>query len=211
MTMQTRLRLILLFLLLPLLPACGQDVTGKLGLPEAPLPNYRPVTAAQRFKWFVRSTAGPRSLFLSGPLSAAWGTAFNRPREYGPHWEGFGSRYGIRLTGISTGNAIEASLGAIWKEDPRYLRSPNHAFKARVKYVLVTTFTAPGPDGRSRPAYARYAGIVGNNFLSNLWREPSESDVRHAALRCLFGILGRMGGEAYSEFWPDVRKKVFKK
>jgi hypothetical protein len=211
MTMQTRRRLILLFLLLPLLPACGQDVTGKFGLPEAPLPNYRPVTAAQRFKWFVRSTAGPRSLFLSGPLSAAWGTAFNRPREYGPHWEGFGSRYGIRLTGVSTGNAMEASLGAIWKEDPRYLRSPNHAFKARVKYVLVTTFTAPGPDGRFHPAYARYAGNVGNNFLSNLWREPSESDASHAALRCLFGVLGRMGGDAFTEFWPDVRKKVFKK
>jgi len=52
------------------------------------------------------------SLFLSGPLSAALGTATNSPGEYGPHWAGFGKRYGMRLTGVSTGNAMEASLGA---------------------------------------------------------------------------------------------------
>ena len=32
------------------------------------------------------------------------------PSEYGPHWEGYGKRYGIRLTGIATGNAMEAGV-----------------------------------------------------------------------------------------------------
>jgi hypothetical protein len=209
--MQMRLTLILLFSLSPLLPVYGQDVSQKLGLPEAPVPNYQPITGTQRLKWFARSTVGPRSLFLTGPLSAAWGTALNRPSEYGPHWDGFASRYGIRLTGVSTGNAIEAALGSIWGEDPRYFRSPNRAFKARVKYVIAASFTAPGPDGHFRPAYARYVGNVGNNFLSNTWRVKSESSPGDAALRCVFGALGRMSSDAFTEFWPDVRKKVFKK
>jgi hypothetical protein len=180
-------------------------------LPDGPLPNYKPITGKERLKWFAISTAGPSSLLLSGPWSAGWGTLRNSPPEYGGSWEGFGSRYGMRLTGVSTGNAIEAGLGAIWKEDPRYFPSPNRAFGARVKYVIVTTFTAPGPNGRFRPAYARIAGNVGNNFLSNTWRVPSESSSGDAAIRCVWGALGRMGGDAFTEFWPDVKRIVFKK
>jgi len=179
--------------------------------PESPLPNYQPITGKQRLKWFAITTAGPMSLFVAGPLSAGWGTMLDSPEEYGPHWEGFGQRYGMRLTGVSTGNAMEAALGAIWKEDPRYFHSPRRTFGARVKYVLVSPFIAPGPDGRFRLAYARIAGNVGNNFLSNTWRVPSESDPGDAALRCLWGTLGKMGGNAFTEFWPDVKAHVFGK
>jgi hypothetical protein len=185
-------------------------ITEKIGLPNSPLPNYKPITGQERFKWFVKSTVGPGSLFLSGPLSAALSTATNSPSEYGPHWAGFGKRYGMRLTGISTGNAMEASLGAIWGEDPRYFHSPNRAFGARVKYVISSTFAAPDRDGRFHPAYARFAGNVGNNFLSNTWRADSVADAHHAALRCLYGVLGRMGSNAFMEFLPDVKRRVEK-
>ena len=169
-------------------------------------------TSAEKpsIKWFVKSTVGPSSLFLYGPLSAAaLGTATNSPEEYGPHWAGFGKRYGMRLTGVSTGNAMEASLGAIWGEDPRYFPSPNWAFGARVKYVISSTFAAPGRDGRFHPAYARFAGNVGNNFLSNTWREQSESDTGHALERTALGFLAHMAGNAWNEFWPDAKKKFF--
>src|SRR5207248_11070537 len=106
---------------------------------------------------------------------------------------------------------MEASLGAIWGEDPRYFPSPDLAFEARVEYVISSTFAAPDRDGRFRPAYARFAGNVGNNFLSNTCRADSEADVGHAALRCLYGGLGTLGSNALIEFWPDVRKMVFKK
>ena len=74
---------------------------------------YPPITPKGRLEWFIRSTVGPRSL-TAGLFSAGYGTATNSPHEYGTHWAGFGDRYGMRLTGISTGNAIEASLGAAW-------------------------------------------------------------------------------------------------
>ena len=80
-----------------------------------------------------------------------------------------------------------------------------------MKYIIKTTFLAPRRDGRWRLAYARYAGNVGNNFVSNLWRVDSENDSGNAALRCVWGITGRMGGNAFVEFWPDVKKIMFKK
>ena len=70
---------------------------------------------------------------------------------------------------------------------------------------------APHRDGTLHPAYARYIGNVGNNFLSNTWRVDSENGPGSAALRCLLGVVGRMSGNALAEFWPDVRKMVWKK
>src|SRR5438067_4879988 len=43
------------------------SITEKIGLPGHPLPNYKPVTGPERFKWFVKSTVGPSSLFLWTP------------------------------------------------------------------------------------------------------------------------------------------------
>lgn len=172
----------------------------------SPLPQ-QPITPAERLKWVEISTVGPTSL-AAGVVSAAWGTLYNSPREYGPHWEGFGQRYGMRLTGISTGNAMEAGLGAIWKEDPRYPRAGNKSFGRRVRNVVVMTFMAPNGNGGLRPAYARYLAISGNNFLSNTWREPSEATNNRAALRTGLGFLGRMAGNAFEEFWPDVKRKL---
>jgi hypothetical protein len=197
---------------LPVLGQAGNDASGPAqSFGNNRIANYRPASGTDRAKWFVVSTAGPLSLLAAGPISAGFGTAINRPKQYGPHWEGFGKRYGMRLTGISTGNAIEASLGALWGEDPRYFPSPRRGFGTRVKYVIKTTFVAPRRDGMLHPAYARYIGNVGNNFLSNTWREPSENAAGNALLRCVFGVVGRMSGNAFAEFWPDVRKKVWRK
>ena len=168
---------------------------------------YHPISAENRFGWFVRSTVGPRSL-VAGLFSSGIGTALDSPSEYGPHWVGFGQRYGMRLTGISTGNAMEAGIGAIWSEDPRYFHTVHDTFGDRVKNVLDLTFRAYHRDGERHPAYARYIAIFGNNFLSNTWRVQSEADTEHALIRTAEGFGGRALSDAFSEFVPQVWRKV---
>ncbi len=155
----------------------------------------------------MESTVGPETLAV-GLFSAGIGTARNSPKEYGTHWAGFGKRYGMRLTGVSTGNAIEASLGALWGEDPRYFRDTGKPFKHRLRHVVLSTFTAHDRAGFVMPAYARYVATPGNNFLSNTWRADSEATNRAAALRTVWGFVGLMGKNAFTEFWPDVRQKI---
>jgi hypothetical protein len=125
--------------------------------------SYEPITGKQRLKWFVTSTVGPESL-MAGLFSAGFSTSSNSPSEYGPHWEGFGKRYGMRLTGVSTGHAIEATVGSLWGEDPRYFRAEGQPLKGRVKNIVVMTFLARRRDGNLAPAYARFIGSAGNNF-----------------------------------------------
>jgi hypothetical protein len=161
-----------------------------------------------RFNWVTMTTLGPPSL-AGGVISAGWGTLMNKPEEYGTHWEGFGKRYGMRLTGLATSNAIEASLGSIWGEDPRYPRAEGVPFKARILNVVKMTVLATGRDGQTMPAYSRLAAIPASNFLSNAWRADSEASVHDAVIRTGLGFAGRMAANAFAEFWPDVRKRVF--
>jgi hypothetical protein len=168
---------------------------------------YRPISTRQRIQWELKGTLGPESLF-AGVLSAGMGTALNRPSEDGPSWGGFGQRYGVRLTGVAIGNGIEAGLGAIWGEDPRYDRLPGQPFASRVRNAIKLTFTARYSDGHLRPAYARFVADAGNNVLSDMWRPKSETDPADTLLRMVSGILGRMGANTFIEFWPDVRKHV---
>ena len=169
-----------------------------------------PIDAEGRVKWFVRSSAGPASL-ASGVISAGWGTMLNTPREYGPHWDGFGKRYGMRLTGVVTGNAMEASLGAVWGEDPRYPRAAGQPFAGRIRQIVRMTLLARSAAGGTMPAYARYAAIAGSSFLSNTWRAPSEAGTQHALTRIGLGFVGRMASNAVGEFWPSVRGAMRRK
>jgi hypothetical protein len=172
---------------------------------EAP---YTPITPRQRLRWFITDTIGPYHL-VGGLFTSGLGTALDRPKEYGPHWGGFADRYGMRLTGIVTGNAMEASVGALWGEDPRYFRVPDQKFKARVGNIVRLTFLARHEDGSFEPAYARYIAVSGNNFLSNQWRVQSEANTHDAIVRTAEGFAGRMAANAFEEFWPDVKSRVF--
>lgn len=195
----------------PTFPQTSQSNKGSLkryidAVPSSPA-DYRPITAKDRLEWFARSTIGPRSL-VAGLFSAGLGTANNGPSEYGPHWEGFGKRYGMRLTGISTGNTIEATLGAAWGEDPRYLHTVHQPFGERANNIIDLTFRAYHPDGKRHLAYARFVATFGNNFLSNTWRAQSEADWQHALIRTAEGFGGRALSNAFSEFIPGLWRRV---
>lgn len=171
---------------------------------------YHPITLHQRMRWIVTNSIGPAHL-AGGAISAGFGTALDRPEEYGTHWGGFGERFGIRLTGIVPGNIMEAGIGTIWGEDPRYFRVPDKPFRGRLRNIVMQTFKARQRDGTYAPAYARFIAIPGNNFLSNLWRADSEANTHDAIIRSVDGFAGRVAANAFEEFWPDVKHKLFHK
>jgi len=171
---------------------------------------YQMISGKQRIQWAALETFGPESL-LVGTFSAAIGTGRDNPQEYGPHWDGFAKRYGMRFTGVAASNTIEAGLGALWGEDPRYVRNQNLPFKHRIGNVFLFSFAARNRAGKVKPAYARYIAIPGNNFLSNTWRVNSEATTSAALTRTGYGILAEISSNAWEEFWPDVKRIVFKR
>jgi hypothetical protein len=195
--------------------ASAQPADSEPGGQESTKPatadGYVPITSGERVHWIVDGTIGPQSLFIVGPLSAAWQTAWNVPEEWGRGWSGVGKRYAQREADVAISNTIEAGLGALWGEDPRYIPSARKGIWPRARYALKTSVLAQGRDGRLRPAWGRYAGNTLTNLIENAWLPPSQTTASQTALRSGMGIVTRIGGNLWDEFWPDVVKRLKKR
>jgi len=106
---------------------------------------------------------------------------------------------------------MEAGLGCIWGEDPRYFRVDDRNFSGRLKNVLVMTVATKRSDGHLGPAYARFLAVPASNFLSNTYRADSFSNPKDAVGRTLLAFVGKAAGNAMSEFLPDLVKHVRRK
>lgn len=172
---------------------------------------YVPVTTPQRADWIVDGAIGRKSLFVVGPLATAWQTGFNTPEEWGRGAAGIARRYAQREADVAISNTIEAGLGALWGEDPRYIRSGRKGIWPRARYAIKTVFLTQRRDGSLKPAWGRYAGNTLDNLIENTWLPPSVTTPGQTALRSGMGMLGRLGGNAWEEFWPDVVRRFKKK
>jgi hypothetical protein len=170
---------------------------------------YVPITGLERVRWIVDGIVGPRSLGV-GVLGGIWQTGFNTPQEWGRTPSGFGKRYLEREADVAISNTIEAGLGALWGEEPRYIPSGRRGLRPRVQYALKTAFLAQRRDGRLAPAWGRYAGNVFNNLIENSWLPPSATTPGETAIRSVEGMVTRMLGNLWEEFWPEVRKRIGK-
>jgi hypothetical protein len=72
------------------------------------------------------------------------------------------------------------------------------------------TFLAQNRAGGLMPAYARFIAIPSSSALADTWRPESERSIGNVGLRVGLGVLGRMGTNAFMEFWPDVRRRIFR-
>jgi hypothetical protein len=181
-----------LLFLFAILPVCAQ--------------NYQPLTAEERFRWFGKVTYGPRSLLISGPVTSAWRTYTNRPDEWGPGWEGFGKRYGMRLVNNSVTNGLENSAGAIWKEDPRYFRLGQGPLRHRVRHAFMRTWMSRYGDGEYRFGAAKAIGLVGGAFAQKMWMPDSVTSNRDCLIRIGGGYSSRFLSNIVREFGPEIRK-----
>lgn len=160
-----------------------------------------PFTAVDRVHWLVHQNLSPVAI-LEDVAAGAESTLSNTPKEYGPHWEGFGKRVGIIAANSGVKTVMEAGLGSIWGEDPRYNRTEGERFTVRLGHVVKMAFFARNRAGDTVPAYARLIAVPSGNFLANAWMPDSEAKLSDAALRTGLSFLSRMGGNAIKEFRP---------
>ncbi len=186
--------------------AMGQSTSSQVVAAPEIRTNYIPITAAERGQWVVSNTLSPGNL-MAGAVTSALATWSNSPPEYGPHWDGFAKSNGLRMSATATSSVMEVGLGSLWGEDPRYVPVRGQPFKQRLGNVFRMTVMARNRQGCPMPAYARYIAIPGSTFLSNTWRPDSQTQFGDAAGRISINLLGRVIGNSFSEFGPDLRKR----
>src|SRR5579872_1226955 len=106
-----------------------------------------PIDGQSRLHWLLVENLGPGGL-IENVLIGAAETATNTPKEYGPHWTGFRKRTGMVTANYGVQSLMEAGLGSIWGEDPRYDKTQGLHFGARLGHVVKMTFLARNRDGK---------------------------------------------------------------
>jgi hypothetical protein len=186
-----------------LLPVVG---AAQEGVPAIPVSQgYAPPTAGDRLTWVVEGTASLPVIAVN-TVDSAWSTDVNWPQEWGRGFKGFGRRFGDEEAYATVADAIEASVGAIWSEDPRYKPSGQRSTWRRVHHAVMATVLAPRRDGHLAPAWGRFTAIAAATEIEDEWLPPSARTPGETAWRVADDLIGRTLSNVWDEFWPDVRK-----
>jgi hypothetical protein len=145
---------------------------------------------------------------MAGVIVAGTETMIPFPREWERSAAGLARRYASRDGAIAISNGIEASLGALWGEDPRYSECHCDGVGRRAAHAAKLSVLAARPDGHDAPAWGRYAGTLTSNFAQNAWLPPSGRSWQQMVLRQAGAVSGRFVGNLWAEFWPDVRRRL---
>jgi hypothetical protein len=73
---------------------------------------------------------------------------------------------------------------------------------------MKTVILAQRRDGRLAPAWGRVAGNIVNNLIENTWLPPSVTTGGQTTLRSAQGFGGRAIGNFWSEFRPEIRRRL---
>jgi hypothetical protein len=211
-------------------PADGTAITGKSKLEKETgtindriftvMPNYGtvenasalpPLTTGQKYRL---ATAGVFDYFafpFNGAL-AGIAQANNSPKSWGQGWGAYGKRYGSSFADNSIGTYMTTAVfPSILKEDPRYYQMGKGSFKARAWHGVERLFVTRTDSGHDRFNYSETVGNAAAAAISNIYH-PAE-DRTFSRNIVTFGMLIMWDGcsNELKEFWPDIRRKVFRK
>lgn len=169
-----------------------------------------PPTWEDRRQVFFKKLTGPQAVFETVP-GTLFDTARGFPRQWGRGPAGISKRLGSQYAQFFIGEGIEMGVSALHHEDPRYFRAPGSPFKKRLGHALASAVIVRDDHGQNTIALARIADVYGSWAIATTWCPP---DQRNAAKILGNGTLGlgiKAGGNVFREFWPDVKRKVFKR
>ena len=174
--------------------------------------NIAPLTTRDKWNLAWKETVDPFN-FANAAVGAAWSQLNNSMPRYGRNGAALGERFGAALADFSSQNFLATGLFAsVLHEDPRYFRKgPSAGFWTRVGYSLKQIVVARSDSGREMFNGSNFLGMAAGIGLSNLYYPPESRRGSVMLGRVSTGITGDAIGNLMSEFWPDVRKKLFHK
>lgn len=184
------------------------------------LPNYGtvenakalpPLATAQKFKLASAAVFDWAAYPFNGTL-AAIAQAKNDPKEWGQGWGAYGRRFGASFAdnGIGTYMTI-AVFPSLLKEDPRYYQLGKGGFRRRAYHAVNRLFVTRTDSGHERFNYSESVGNAVAAAISNVYHVPSDRTASRNASTLGFLILYDGLSNELKEFWPDIRRKVFRK
>jgi hypothetical protein len=171
---------------------------------------YKPLTNKQKMTIAVKDSFDYPLYFLGGAF-ALQGQISNDDPSYGQGLKGFAKRYAADYGDQMIGNMMtEGIFPVILHQDPRYFRMAQGSVGKRTWYALTRVFVAHDDNGKLDFNYSEWVGNAAGVAISQSYHFD-DRNARSAAEK----LVTQCGVDAFSqvlkEFWPDVRRKLFKK
>jgi hypothetical protein len=171
---------------------------------------YVPLSLKNKAFLFGYRAIAPASWGKSA-LAAGLAHWQNSPEEWEQGTKGFSMRYGHRMANRGVESVIGFGVAAVLHQDGRYFRNPEAGAGRRILHAVSQTFvTRTDSGGRTFSAW-RFAANYGAQFVSNAWRPESQRDAGETMLRGTVSIGYDAAANIFKEFWPDVKRKIFKR
>jgi hypothetical protein len=169
-----------------------------------------PLGVKDKFRFHAAETASPAFVVemaaYAGVLHAA-----NAPREWGQGAAPYGKRVASAAGATAIRNFFAFAIDSALREDPRYRRAGRGNLFTRVGHAARETLLTRTDRGGTRIAFWRFGSAVGAAYLSNAWYPDRlntlSSGMEQGAATIGLDLLGNIA----SEFWPDVKHKLFRR
>jgi len=125
--------------------------------------------------------------------------------------EGYGRRYASSLANNALRNSIGFALDTTLRQDPRFFRSEKMGFLPRLGDAVIQTLVTRKDGSGKTFATWRVGSAYGAGIISNAWRPDRINGVGDGFVRGSVNLGIDTLKNVYHEFWPDIKRKVFKR
>jgi hypothetical protein len=183
------------------------------------IPNFAAVSAhtevpvlSARDKFILASKdSGDYSSFIWSGLQAAQSMALKSYPELHQGAAGYGRYYWRAFADQASGSFFtEAIVPALTHEDPRYYTLGYGGFFRRARYALSRVVITRTDSGRNTFNISEVAGNGMEAGLANLYYPPQERSLHNTAVNWATQLEAASLNNIFREFWPDIRRKVFR-
>lgn len=173
--------------------------------------NAPPITPKQKFGLAFDGIRDPYAFFIAGAISGV-SQARNDEPSWGQGWVAYTKRYWAQLADQDTGPIMSVGLfPTIFHEDPRYYQLGKGSFVHRFNYSLSRLFVTRTDSGHKQFNYSEFAGNAAAAGISNFYYPKEERTLGHNMSEFGMQIAIDLLGNEVKEFWPDIRRKLFRK
>ena len=172
--------------------------------------NAAPLTPSGKFRLFTDTVTDPFVVVAAG-LQAGLSQAQNDSAGYGQGAAGYAKRFGAAYSDIAIGGFMtNYAFPSLLKEDPRYFRTGSGPFKKRLGHALASPFVTRTDSKTTRFNWSNVLGTITAGGISNLYYPAADRGVGLVFSKAAIGILYGTLGSIFSEFGPDIGKKMSK-
>jgi hypothetical protein len=184
------------------------------------LPNYGtvenaqelpPLSAGHKYRLATAGVFDWGTYPFNGALSGI-AQAKNDPKAWGQGWGAYGKRFGASFADNSIGTYMTTAIfPSLLREDPRYYQLGKGSFGRRAYHAVNRLFVIRTDSGHDRFNYSESIGNAAAAAISNIYHVPDDRTASRNATTFAFLILYDGLSNELKEFWPDIRRKVFRK